>query len=147
MRDDRSGIGTGVILILVGILFMADRQGYASFSQLWPLILIGLGVTTMAFPKDETIQVGVVAGRRGARRRYRSRTSGGLWMILVGVLLLANQNHWMSFRDSWPLFIVAGGLSLIVGGLGRRSSDPVIDANGSSAGSTPGDAQGGGQWR
>ena len=124
MRDERTGIGTGILLITIGLLFMADRQGYMGFGRLWPVILIVLGGVRLLFPRDSP-QIGVVAGRRGAGRRFRRHRSGGIWMILVGVLFLMNQNHWMSIHQSWPLFIVAGGLVIIFGGLGRRS--PVID--------------------
>jgi len=123
MRDERSGIGTGILLITIGLLFMADRQGYMGFNQMWPVILIVLGGVRLLFPGDSV--VGAMAGRGGTVRRYRRRRGGGIWMILVGVLFLLNQNHWMSIHQSWPLFIVAGGLIIIFGGLGRRS--PVID--------------------
>jgi hypothetical protein len=147
MRSERSGIGTGILLITIGLLFMADRQGLMGFHSLWPVIIIVMGVVTIVFPSERP-RVGVVAGRRG--RYYRSgRRSSGIWMILVGVLLLANQNHWMSFRDSWPLFIVAGGLALIFGNLGRRS--PIVDTTDPQAGSGQAgagtDGQGGGSWR
>jgi len=125
MREERAGIGTGILLITVGLLFMADRQGWLSFIQLWPVILIVLGATMLVFP-EEPVQVGVVAGGRRARRRG-SRVSGGIWLIFVGVLLLANQNHWLMFRDSWPLFIVAGGLSMIFGNLRRA---PRVEGEG-----------------
>ncbi len=144
MRDDRSGVGTGVVLITVGLLFMADRQGYASFSRLWPMILIVLGAVTLLFPKS-SCDVGVVAGRRGSARRERSRVSGGLWMLFVGVLLLANQNHWMAFSQSWPLFIVAGGLALIFGGLSQRAQ--VSSAHDTTGTNSHTDAESGGQWR
>jgi drug/metabolite transporter (DMT)-like permease len=150
MRD-RSGVGTGILLITIGLLFMADRQGYMRFHNLWPVIIIVMGVVTVAFPR-ESPEIGVIAGRRG-RRQYRgSRIGGGMWMILVGVLLLLNQNHWMAFRDSWPLFIVAGGLALIFGGMGRRRVDESFtDPNPSSGPVGPsgnsGDASGGGTWR
>jgi hypothetical protein len=61
----------------------------------------------------------------------------------VGVVLLANTNHWMSFRDSWPLFIVAGGLSIIFGSFTRRSSEP-----GDASSTDPNNnTSGGGSWR
>jgi len=125
MREERAGIGTGILLITVGLLFVADRQGWLSFIQLWPVILIVLGATMLVFP-EEPVHVGVVAGGRRARRRG-SRVSGGIWLIFVGVLLLANQNHWLMFRDSWPLFIVAGGLSMIFGNLRRA---PRVEGEG-----------------
>jgi len=144
VKDDRSGIGTGVVLITIGLLFMADRQGYASFSRLWPMILIALGAVTLLFPKS-SCDVGVVAGRRGSGRRERSRISGGLWMLFVGVLLLANQNHWMAFSQSWPLFIVAGGLALIFGGLSNRAqASAASDPTGTNSSA---DTQSGGPWR
>lgn len=149
MREDRSSIGTGIIMITVGLLFMADRQGWLSFQHLWPLILIVLGVTMLVFPREAMhISTGSSApdsGRSAVReaRRQRSRVSGALWMILVGVLLLLNQNHWMSFQQSWPLFIVAGGLALIFGNIRRNSvtsSDPIDPVQPRS-----GDAPSGGQ--
>lgn len=125
MREERAGIGTGILLITVGLLFMADRQGWLSFIQLWPVILIVLGATMLVFP-HEAAPADIETDRRGRRRR-RSRVSGGIWMIFVGVLLLANQNHWLMFRDSWPLFIVAGGLSMIFGNLRRA---PRVEGEG-----------------
>lgn len=144
MREERSSIGTGILLVAVGLLFLADRQGLLSFARLWPLLLIVLGAVMILFPGD-AVEMGMVAGRRGARRR--NRYSGGFWMVFVGILFLANQNHWMSVRDSWPLFIVAGGLSLIIGSISRR---PVIDSPSSSTTTSTindGTDQTGGSWR
>ncbi len=147
MRD-RSSVGTGILLITIGLLFMADRQGYMGFHNLWPVIIIVMGVVTLAFPRDRS-DADTVVGRRGRRRDRGSRLGGGMWMILVGVLLLANQNHWLMMRDSWPLFIVAGGLALILGGLSRRRVDDAgTDPNTpSSSSGTNSDVSGGGTWR
>ena len=159
MREERAGIETGIILVTVGLLLLANHQGFLSFARIWPVILIVLGVVMLAFPSTETSTDGIV--RRGAERRRRSRSSGGLWLVFVGILLLANENHWMSFRDSWPLFIVAGGLSLIFGSVSRRtvadppgSSMPSAMSGGSGGSGGPGmsggpgvDDQTGGQWR
>jgi hypothetical protein len=134
MREDRSSIGTGILLVTVGLLFLADHQGLLSFNKLWPVILIVLGVTMLVFPKDGTVDVGVVAGRRGAAQRQRSRMGGAIWLIMSGVLLLANQNHWMSLRQSWPLFIVAGGLAMIFGSLGGRRSPSAPENNSGQSG-------------
>jgi hypothetical protein len=139
MRDERSGVGTGVLLITIGLLFMADRQGYMSFHRLWPVILIVLGAINLLFPGDRAIHVGVVAGRRGASRRVRSRFSSGIWLIFIGCLFLAHQNHWLSIRESWPLFIVAGGLAMIACNIHRRPAEPAPGDQGN-------DQQAGGQW-
>lgn len=140
MRSERSGIGTGVLLITIGLLFMIDRHGYMGFDRLWPVILIVLGAINLLFPGNGTVQVGIVAGRRGSViRRRRSRVSSGIWLIFIGCLFLANQNHWLSIRESWPLFIVAGGLALIAGSIYRRPADPAPGGPGN-------DQQAGGQW-
>jgi len=136
MRNERSGIGTGILLITIGLLFMVDRRGYASFDRLWPVILIVLGAISLLFPRE---RVGVVVvGRRGRVVRRSSR-SGGIWLLFIGVLFLANQNHWLSIRESWPLFIVAGGLAMIAGNIYRRPVEPSPEDPGS-------DHQAGGQW-
>jgi len=127
MREGRSGIASGVIMITVGLAFLADRQGILAFDRLWPAILIVAGVTKLSFPTDP--------GPLGRRRKPFS----GVWLILVGAILLANQNDWMPIQQSWPLFIIAGGLLLIFGGLNRRS--PVIDTT------DPNRTQGDGSWR
>lgn len=131
MRNDTSGIGTGILLITIGLLFMADRQGYMGFGRLWPVILIVLGGVRLLFPSDSP-KIPLVVGFPGSARRYRRGRSSGLWLVLVGVIFLAHQNHWMHISQSWPLFIVAGGLVIIFGGLGRRS--PVIDTTNQGGG-------------
>lgn len=147
MRDDRSGIGTGILLITVGLLFLGDRQGLLQFERLWPLILIVLGISKLAFPRDAEYAPTTDVGRRRDRMARRSRASGGLWLILVGAVLLANVNHWMAFRDSWPLFIVAGGLSIIIGSVSRRSDPSAGPSSGADPVDQNSNTPGGGSWR
>jgi len=118
-----SQVATGLLLIALGLLFFADRQGWAwgwrfNFSTLWPVILIALGVTKIVVPYDETI-TDAATGNPGIRvRRYR--LGSGFWLSSVGVLLLLHVNHVLRLDQSWPLFIVLGGLSLMFGD-NRRS--------------------------
>ncbi|TAK16434.1 MAG: hypothetical protein EPO35_05385 [Acidobacteria bacterium] len=120
MGRDRSGVSTGIVLITVGLIFLADRQGYGGFHNLWPLILIVLGATKILFPRDGSMRVGVVAGSRGCREHRFS----GLWLVLVGVIFLMNQNHILSISQSWPLFIVAAGVGIMFSGmLNRKDQD------------------------
>lgn len=115
MGRERNGIGTGLLLITVGIIFFIDRQSYGgwSFGSLWPLLLIVAGTSKMFF-RDDSVQVGVVAGRRGCRRENRF---SGVWLIMVGVIFLLHQNHIARINQTWPLFIVAGGLGIIFSGI------------------------------
>ena len=144
MRSDHSGVGFGILLITIGVLFMVDRQGYMDFGHSFPLILVVIGLTKIALPCDNAL-IGVVAGRRGGRVYRSDRVGGGIWLVFVGMMLLANMNHWMSFRDSWPLFIVAGGLGMVFGR--RRRFERNADASGDQSGNTGVGTQEGGQWR
>lgn len=117
MGRERNGIGTGLMLITIGLIFLADRNGYGGFGNFWPLILIVMGASKLLFPGDRSIRAGVVAGRRGCSRETRY---SGLWLILVGGIFLLHQNHIISIRESWPLFIVAGGVGIIFSGIFNR---------------------------
>jgi len=124
-----SQVMTGVLLIVVGGIFLADRLGDAydwnlSFRRLWPIILIVAGLGMQFSHRDsEIITTNAADGtvRREVRRR-RESGNGGLFLMLVGVLMLAHMNRWLMLRDSWPLFIVAGGLSLMFSRGNDRSS-------------------------
>lgn len=117
MSRERNGIGTGIVLITIGLIFLADRQGYGGFGNFWPLILIVMGASKLFFRDDSSLEAGVVVGRRGCRRENRF---GGLWLIMVGVIFLLHQNHIWSIRETWPLFIVAGGLGIVFSGIFNR---------------------------
>jgi hypothetical protein len=116
-RNRSSQVTTGLLLIALGLLFFADRQGWAwgwhlSFGRLWPLLLIVSGITRVIVPVERTItdqsgQAGVTV------RRYR--LGSGFWLVAIGALMLLHVNRVLSLRESWPLFIVAGGLSMMFG--------------------------------
>lgn len=129
MGRERNSIGTGILLITVGLIFLADRQGYGGFGNFWPLILIVMGASKFFFKNHDDTDT------RGRRACRESRYSG-VWLIVVGVIFLLHQNHIWSIRDTWPLFIVAGGLGIVFSGiLNRRdgnsnTGDPTIGGGG-----------------
>ena len=43
-RRDDGGLVAGPILILIGSIFLVDQFGWADFGELWPVILIGVGL-------------------------------------------------------------------------------------------------------
>ena len=43
-RRDDGGLVAGTILILIGSIFLVDQFGWADFGDLWPVILIGIGL-------------------------------------------------------------------------------------------------------
>jgi hypothetical protein len=129
--DTRSSqILMGVLMVAVGLIFLSDQMGWVlgwhlSFSRLWPLLLIVLGVGRVIVHDDVEVTGQALPGDAGVgttptQRRYR--LGDGFWLVLVGTLLLMHTNHVMRLDQSWPLFIVGGGLALILGG--RRSRKP-----------------------
>lgn len=132
MSRERNGIGTGLLLITIGLIFFADRQGYGGgMGALWPLILIVIGGSKILFPRDRSVmRAGVVVGRRNCQEHRLS----GLWLILVGGIFLLHQNHILSIHQSWPLFIVAAGLGIVFSGVFKSrpvdGGDPTIGQGG-----------------
>ncbi len=104
---NRGQIVTGVLLIALGAIFLADRLGAGPawhFHRLWPVILIVLGAAKMAVRR--------VDGRRG----------DGFWLVVAGSLFLLHTYDVLSLDRSWPLFIVAAGVSIL---MGARGPHPV----------------------
>jgi len=117
----------GVILIVVGLLFLVDRMGWEwgwqlSFGRMWPVLLIVIGLGIM-FSHES----GEVTAKRmddgtvlhDVRPRGRRRFGDGIFVLLAGVLMLLHMNRLMPLSHSWPLFIVAGGLSMMFSSRGR----------------------------
>lgn len=95
----RKDLVSGLLLIVVGLLFLAanfDAMPALHFGRLWPVILIAIGAGKILFPEG------------GAR-------ASGLPLLLVGCIFLAHNYRVIRLEDSWPLFIVAAGISMLVG--------------------------------
>jgi len=95
-----SQVVTGLLLIALGLIFLGERQHVVpmiDIARLWPVLLIIFGVGRLMTPRED-----------GAHRN-------GLWMVFVGGLFLLDNYDIFTLHDSWPLFIVAGGLSLAFG--------------------------------
>jgi hypothetical protein len=108
-RNQRSQALTGIVLIVVGLILLAQRLQVwpdLDLSRLWPLLIVAFGVGRLATPDEED--------RRG-HGRY-----GGLWFVFTGALFLMHNYGVMTIAQSWPLFIVGGGVSIL---LGRRGTD------------------------
>jgi hypothetical protein len=106
---NRKDLTTGLVLIAIGLVFLAGNLDLGirlDIGRLWPLILIGIGGSKLLFPGD------------GVR-------ASGLPLLLIGSIFLAHNYRVISLRQSWPLFIVAAGLSVLVSSWCERpSSDP-----------------------
>jgi hypothetical protein len=99
----------GVILILLGGLFLADKFFYLNFSWYfrtwWPLLLIVFGLLQLA-------------------NRPR-RPVGPFVLITVGVIFQVDRLDlfsWWSMHQMWPLILIAIGLGLMICRVQRRPS-------------------------
>ena len=108
-RDGAGGVVIGTTIMLVGMALMLDHAGIITgfrYSIFWGLVLT-LGVVKLS--------QGPVNGR----------LEGG-WWVFFGVLMLLNETHVLQFHNSWPLFVVAIGISMVwkeVTGMRRRAHE------------------------
>lgn len=90
----------GMLLIGIGLLFLADNFYYLDIGPIWrywPFILVLIGVQHLFTSRD------------------RDGIGSGVWFIFIGLWLFVSLNHvWgLGFGDSWPFLIIAWGVSTI----------------------------------
>jgi len=109
---DMPKLAMGLLLVTLGLAFLFDRlywwDGHELF-RLWPLWLIGFGVLRVAYP-----------------RRGRSRIAG-FWPVMIGGIFLMDTLDVMRIHDSWPLFIVGGGLLMMLRATGVGRCERVCE--------------------
>ena len=98
-RPDRNfgGILIGVLIMLFGLTLFLDNAGVIdgfAYVNIWPVALITIGLVKLSQRRDD--------GRR----------EGG-WWVLFGAWMLLNQMHLVRVRESWPLLLVALGVSMV----------------------------------
>jgi hypothetical protein len=104
-------VTTGVLLVTIGLIFLGEQlqPGAAwDFGRLWPVVLIVIGLGRLASTSER---------RRG----------GAFWFLFLGGLFLLNNYHVLRIRESWPLFIVAGGISILMGARSTRRQNGTLD--------------------
>ena len=104
LRRPRRHLGTGLFLILLGVLLALDQWGQVPFHGLghyWPLILIAFGLGRMV--------------DRGPLH------AGAHWILLVGLYFELERNGHSEFvHRFWPLGLVWIGLIMTLRALRPR---------------------------
>lgn len=95
------GLQTGLALIVIGTLFLLHRLDVIHVGRVWmwlPYVLIGVGLLQMVMWASAE-QVG-----------------SGFGLALFGTWFLITVNGWFGFdwSNSWPLALVAIGLSMVL---------------------------------
>jgi len=98
----------GLILILLGVLFLLTEMGKIHWSDWWAYFLVGLGGILLL---EALIRSFSAEGRRGAG----GKVIGGLVLIVIGGTYLVG-----GFARWWPLVLIAVGLGVLVSGFIRR---------------------------
>lgn len=97
----RKQVVWGLLLILVGGVVLLDRLGHLDAEMLWhywPLLLVVVGINqTIGYPSPREF-------------------GNGLWLVFIGLWLFAvfENAFGLTFRNSWPLFILAWGVKLVL---------------------------------
>ena len=98
-RRRSSSVALGLILVLLGVGLLArqmDVDWASNIGRLWPVVFFA-------------IAAGHLANTDG-----RLMLARATWFTFLGTIFLLHTFHVMSLRVSWPLFIVAGGVSMLM---------------------------------
>jgi hypothetical protein len=102
-RGDRyAGVTGGLILILLGVLFLLSTHHYIRWYDWWAYFVLGLGGI---FILDFIIRAAAGADRGGQTGK----------LVAGAVLMVVGASHLFGLSSWWPLILVAVGLILLVG--------------------------------
>jgi LiaF transmembrane domain len=96
-------IFAGVMFVTVGGLLIAQQVSQAvwlEWSHFWPIIIVGMGL-------NQLIQ--------GIRRRD-DKAGWGLSLMVTGSVLTLHTEQILSLRQTWPVFVIAQGVGLVLNG-------------------------------
>jgi len=99
-RDLYSGITGGLILILLGVLFLLATTDIISWGDWWAYFLIGLGVIFI-------LEVII----RSVATSYRRQDKGKL--VVGTVLIIVGGAHILGMVNWWPLILIAVGIIIV----------------------------------
>lgn len=90
----------GTLLLLTGVLFLMDNAEIIDIGPVWrywPLVLIAVGASKFF-------------GSETGKQRVE-----GAWLAFIGAWLFVSFNHvlGLSFRTSWPILIIAWGVTIL----------------------------------
>jgi predicted membrane protein len=94
----------GIIVLLLGILFLLENLGFVYIRdiwQFWPVILIGVGIARVFESHD------------------LHGTIGGVIIAGIGLIFMANSLGylpWYLWSRLWPVLLIGGGLLMILRG-------------------------------
>ena len=97
----------GLILILLGVLFLLSEMGRLGWSDWWAYFLVGLGGILIV---DALFRASSAEGRKGAGGKI---IAGSILMVIGGA-------HLIGFEEWWPLIFIALGVGVLISGFSKR---------------------------
>jgi len=97
----------GLILILLGVLFLFTEMDKISWEDWWAYFLVGLGAI---FLIEALLRTFSPEGRKA----IGGRLVAGPILIVIGGSRLIGLEHW------WPLVLIAVGLGVLISALVKR---------------------------
>ena len=103
-----------VWLIVLGVFFLVGDIGFLHHPVFWPVFLIAVGVWVFVHKMIVTGPGLENDGTEFYRWRFSRAVRSSFWVVLVGVLWLLDVLGILSWSRSWPLFLIAWGLMLLL---------------------------------
>ena len=96
-RERRSNLTAGLILIALGVIFLGQQTwGYSwALHRNWPVLLLVIGAAQILVQRGESLRSGV-------------------WLLFIGTICMLTSWQVMSWDKAWPLFIIAGGVAIMI---------------------------------
>lgn len=101
VHKNKDNVGFGIVLIVLGSFFMLDRLDMINareYYQYWPGLIALAGVICVV------------------RAKQLSEVLNGFMQIGIGAWLYAVTQHMfgLTWSNSWPLFVIAVGVSMVI---------------------------------
>lgn len=103
-HDPLSGITGGLILILLGVLFLLTTMDYIGWGDWWKYFLMGLGVILI-------LEAIIRSASPSYRRDITGKLIGGFVLIFIGGSFIIGWSNW------WPLILIAVGVGILLSSL------------------------------
>jgi cation transport ATPase len=98
------GLFGGLVLVLLGVLFLAGQQNWITGSAWWQWLLVGLGAISIV---SGLVQYHAPEYSHSRRRRF----VWGVALVALGTIFLLGFSHW------WPAVLIGAGVAVLLSGL------------------------------